>query len=366
MTPAAMQPEGRKKTLQAFLEELQASGGITGGVGLVGTSSEVLVALPIGRAQEDPPALVTPGTFFDLASLTKPVVATLAVVLDATGDLPLDAPVGEVFPEAHRRLARRELGQLLRHRSGLAPWTPLFARVGSREEALRLLLGGELLSAEGETYSDLGYILWEFAAEDRLGSSLAQLLGERVFPPLSIVNMAPSPGPRPDVARCRLTNDREVELARAQGIEVLVLREPPHGTVQDGNSRFLGGLTGAAGLFATANAIWKLAREWLAPGALLDPDKVRSALEGGERYALGWWWRRMRGHAGSALTSDAFGMVGFTGGSCWVDPARDLVAILLTHRLSWHFDLAPWRRRFHRVAVEMVRDEGAAAVQGRR
>jgi hypothetical protein len=47
-------------------------------------------------------------------------------------------------------------------------------------------------------------------------------------------------------------------------------------------------------------------------------------------------------------------MVGFTGGSCWNDPERGLVAVLLTHRTSPAFDLAPWRRRFHRVAVDIV------------
>ena len=104
-----------------------------------------------------------------------------------------------------------------------------------------------MLSAEGETYSDLGYILWGFAAEDRLGSPLSQLLQERVFAPLGIVNMAPSPGPRPDVAQCRLPNDREIELARAQGIGVAPVAQAPHGTVQDGNARFLGGMAGHGG-----------------------------------------------------------------------------------------------------------------------
>jgi CubicO group peptidase (beta-lactamase class C family) len=92
----------------------------------------------------------------------------------------------------------------------------------------------------------------------------------------------------------------------------------------------------------------------LAPGRVLKPRDVADALGYGERYALGWWWRRMRGHAGPALSARAFGMVGFTGGSSWSDPQRGLVAVLLTHRRSPTFDLAPWRRRFHRLAVDVV------------
>lgn len=346
--------QSRRQLIQAFLDELLHTGGISAGVGLVGTPGEVLACEAVGRAVEEPASLATPGTLFDLASLTKPVVATLALVLDERGLLPLDLAIGEVFPQAHERLSRRRLGQLLRHRSGLAPWTPLFARCQSRADALAVLLSGEQQSAEGETYSDLGYMLWGFAAEDSLGAPLSQLLQEWVLPPLDIHNMPASPGPRPEVAQCRLSNDREVELAKEQGFSIAPVREIPHGTVQDGNARFLGGMAGHAGLFSTARALWKLGREWLAPGRVLKVRGVADALGYGERYTLGWWWRRMRGHAGPALSPRSFGMVGFTGGSCWNDPDRGLVAVLLTHRTSTAFDLAPWRRRFHRVAVDIV------------
>jgi CubicO group peptidase (beta-lactamase class C family) len=346
--------QSRKKLLGEFLDDLISSGGISAGVGLLGTTGEVLAAAAVGHAIEDPPSLATPGTLFDLASLTKPVVATLALVLDERGLLPLDLPIGDVFSNSHPRLRKRRLGQLLRHRSGLAPWTPLFARCESRSETLDLLISGELVSAEGETYSDLGYILWGFAAEDRLGTPLAQLLQERLLLPLGIHDMIPSPGPRPDVAQSRLSNEKEVELARDQGIRIAEVRQVPPGTVQDGNARFLGGLAGHSGLFGTASALWKLGREWLSPGRVLRGRDVAEALGHGERYAHGWWRRRTRGHAGPALSERAFGMVGFTGGSCWNDPDRDLVAVLLTHRTSPSFDMAPWRRRFHRLAVDVV------------
>jgi CubicO group peptidase (beta-lactamase class C family) len=346
--------QARKQLLKEFLDELHQTGGISAAVGLIGTTADVAVAEAVGRAVEEPASIAMPGTLFDLASLTKPVVATLALVLDERDQLPLDTTIGEIFRHAHPRLRKRRLGQLLRHRSGLAPWTPLFVRCESRSDALDILLCGDVLSAGGETYSDLGYILWGFAAEDALGTPLSQLLKERLFQPLNINNMTPSPGPRPDVAQCRLANDREIELAREQGFQIAAVRQVPHGTVQDGNARFLGGMAGNAGLFSTASALWKLSREWLAPGRVLQQRDVADALGYGERYALGWWWRRMRGHAGPALSPRAFGMVGFTGGSCWSDPDRGLVAVLLSHRRSPTFDLAPWRRRFHRLAVDVV------------
>ena len=269
----------RKHLLGELLGDLLATGGISAGVGLLGTTEEVLAVEAAGRAVEEPASIATPGTLFDLASLTKPVVATLAIVLDERGVLPLDLTVGEIFRDAHPRLRKRRLGQLLRHRSGLAPWTPLFARCETRTQALDLLISGEMLAAEGETYSDLGYILWGFAAEDTTGQPLSQLLQERLFAPLHISNMAPSPGPRPDVAQCRLSNDREIDLARLQGIQIQPVRQIPHGTVQDGNARFLGGMAGHGGLFSTASAMWKLAREWLSPGRVLKGPDVDQALQ---------------------------------------------------------------------------------------
>jgi CubicO group peptidase (beta-lactamase class C family) len=166
--------------------------------------------------------------------------------------------------------------------------------------------------------------------------------------------LEPTRGPRPGVAESHLDNDREVELASQQGWQIHPVRQVPRGTVQDGNARFLGGMAGHAGLFGTAGSLWKLGREWLAPGRVLKAPSVAAALGQGGRYALGWWRRRMRGQAGPALSPRAFGMVGYTGGSCWMDPDRGLVAVLLTHRRTSTLDLAPWRRRFHRLAADMV------------
>jgi CubicO group peptidase (beta-lactamase class C family) len=362
--PERSRPSSREDALVRFLGELFASGGISAGVALVGDAREVTASAAVGVAVAEPASAATAETWFDLASLTKPVVATLAVVLDQRGLLPLDLPVGAVFERAHERLGERRLGELLRHCSGLAAWAPLYARCASREDALALLLSGELLTEDGETYSDLGLILWGFAAEASLGAPLARLLAEHLLEPLGLA-AGPSPGPRPTVAETRLSNGREVELAAAQGIELATTLETRHGVVHDGNARFLGGLAAHAGLFGTAGALWRIGREWLAPGSLLARASVETALAGGDRFALGWW--RPRGHenAGPALSADAFGMVGFTGGSLWLDHghgSRRMVAVLLTHRTSTSFDMAPWRRRFHGLAADLL-SEGQPALE---
>lgn len=316
-----------------------------------GGSFEVAVA---AAAQDGATA---PGRCFDLASLTKPFVATLALALERSGDLPLAARVGDLFPRAAPALARRRLESLLRHRSGLVPWMPLYRLARGREGALARLLSGELLGGRRGAYSDLGVILWGFAAERATGRDLGALLGERVLAPLALERVEWRPRRRGDLARCPLDNRREVELAAAQGIPVARAGPPALGVVQDGNARFLGRggrLAGHAGLFADAAAVAGLAGEWLEPGRVLTPALVAHALGGDGEYALGWARRRVRGSAGPALTSAAFGHIGFTGGSVWIDPRRGLVAVLLGHRASVATDLNPWRRRFHALAAELA------------
>ena len=306
---------------------------------------------------------------FDLGSLTKPFVATLALVLDERGELPLELPIGEVWPHADPRLARLPLADLLSHRSGLAAWTPLYQRCRSRDEVLALLLGGELLGADLPTYSDLDYLLWGQAAEARLGRPLGDLLRERVLAPLglSCVTLAlgdPSdPGDREAVAESFMGTGKEVELAAEQGIAVADLGPPPPGTVQDGNARFLAGLgialPGHAGLFGRAADLSALGMEWLRPGRLFSPEaKARALAWGSGLYALGWVRRNVLGSAGPALGPDSFGHSGFAGGSLWIDPdASDAseggwLLVLLGARTDPAVDMNAWRRRFHALAYD--------------
>lgn len=291
----------------------------------------------------------------DLASLTKPFVATLALALDREGRLPLDLPVGEILGEAALPLARHSLEDLLRHRAGLQPWAPL-ARLGrTPEAALQALAGERFGSAAPGTYSDLGYILWGFAAARALGAPLAALLDRHLLAPLGLAGrVAASPGAEPDVVPVPLDNRRERELARSLGIPLGHRPPPPPGVPQDGNARWLGGLAGHAGLFGDLESLLALGREWLAPGRVLDAGRVERALSGRGPYALGWARRRVRGSAGPALSPASFGHTGFTGCSLWLDPERGLLLALAGHRRGFAPDLNPWRRRFHALGVALA------------
>ena len=331
--------------LESYLRRWASSGEVT-----VAAAASTTAGRPVLRASW-PQHSAPERQLFDAASLTKPFVATLAVQLAAAGRLPLELEIGEVWCGCASALARRRLGDLLRHRSGLIPWAPLYRRCRGRAGVDRLLRSGELLGAARPVYSDLGYIAWGFLAEEALGEGLRDLLERWVTRPLRLISVEVLPGARDDVVPCLCDNRAEVELAGALGVRVAPRPGPAIGEPQDGNARFLGGLAGHAGLFVGLDAVVRLGKVWLAAATgregPLSAGVVRDALSGRGEYALGWARRRVRGSAGGALSPTSFGHTGFTGTSLWIDPERRRVHALLAHRSSALGDLNPARRRFH-------------------
>ena len=226
---------------------------------------------------------------FDLASLTKPFVATLALVLDRTGGC-RSACGGIALPEAVpcSRAARS------RRCCGTGPVCgrgPLPRLVRHRDAVVRLLAGPRFQGAPPGTYSDLGYILWGLAAERALGEPLAALLAREPSPAGARGPLALLPGLASTWCRCRSTTGGSASRPRAR---IGLGRRPARtGEVQDGTP------AGSAAVPATPG--FRRSREPSRAGAgvartatVLTPELVRRALAGGGPYALGWARRRVR------------------------------------------------------------------------
>ncbi|HEV2708267.1 MAG TPA: serine hydrolase, partial [Pyrinomonadaceae bacterium] len=137
------------------------------------------------------------------------------------------------------------------------------------------------------------------------------------------------------------------------------------GEVHDGNAHFLGGAAGHAGLFSTARETLDIATQFLAASTrLLTPPTCtlfRENMTEGLDEARSFAWQLAAtkdSTAGARLSPDSFGHLGFTGTSCWIDPQREAILILLTNRT--HARRLPFvningvRRQFNTLGVEAL------------
>ncbi len=299
---------------------------------------------------------------FDLASLTKPVAtATIALTLEARGTLALDARVAGFFAEW--RGDDREAAtvrDLLEHASGL-PARLVDPPPASRREFEHDICTVQLAHAPraAATYSDLGFILLGFIAEDVGGDTLARQF-ERVWrtvsaaPELSfagdeVLTFGLPSGLRPNAAP---TLPMDTDPRRGRSLA---------GEVHDDYAAALGGVAGHSGLFGNAAGVGLFARALLrsargdetlpppfAPGVLARAV-TRSTVPGSSR-ALGWDTMLPSSSCGTRMSVSAFGHVGFTGTSLWIDPERDRYFVLLTNRACGGGtleDIRALRRAFH-------------------
>jgi CubicO group peptidase (beta-lactamase class C family) len=355
--------------VERLLRNAVASGLAPGAVAVWNVDGESPRSAAVGHARLRPhPVSAGPDTWFDLASLTKPlVVTTLCLLAIRRGELDLAAPLADVLPEARATETERvTIQHLLCHSSGLPAWRPLYAMASTPDEVIGVIVRVPLEERPGTsvTYSCLDFILLGLILERLSAESLSAAFDRRILQPLGL---SAELGFRPDTNRYQIAGGAVVPAAEHvmtadHGFDPARVPATDPGAPDDGNARFLGGVAGNAGLFGTARGVLTLATEYLPGGGrLLGPDDVAAAngvvARGGEGHVrvLGWQVASTSGSsAGPALSPSSIGHTGFTGTSVWVDPERRMTLVLLTnrHHPSHHtFDLHPLRRRFHVLAV---------------
>jgi CubicO group peptidase (beta-lactamase class C family) len=323
----------------------------------------------VGHARVVPaPAPATESTWYDLASLTKPLVTgTLALLALRERALGLDSTVGEVVGEAAGRpIGGATVRQLLAHSAGLPAWAPLYALADDRQLAIEAVLSLELVGWPDQrvVYCCPGFILLAAMLERVLRQPLDVAFRDWVVDPLGLgeaVGFRPDPTQHP-LAAGAAEPAIERRLCLGRGVDPSQIPRAGPGLPDDGNARFLSGVAGNAGLFGTAAGVHRLASQYLRSASqLLHPNEIATTTaiaaggDGGQIRGLGWQLASSPGcSAGPALPASAFGHSGFTGTSVWVDPRRQAVFVLLAnrHHPGHHeVDLHPLRRRFHALAA---------------
>jgi CubicO group peptidase (beta-lactamase class C family) len=268
--------------LKHILEDGIRTRAFPGAVVVVGDESRNLIQEAAGEAQLD--------TIYDVASLTKVVVTTtLAMMLFDEGKLDLD-----------QRIDRYTIRQLLTHSAGLPEKGSFDLEYEPGTRAL---------------YSDVGFIILGRILEDLAGAPLDALARRRIFDPLGMKDSFFNPDPS---LTSRIAST-------APGIR---------GRVHDKAAAAMGGVSGHAGLFSTADDLAIFCRIMLRGGKTIELFTRLDGSVPGSTRALGWDTPSEEGSSsGHYFSKGSFGHTGFTGTSMWLDPVRKLYVIFLTNRV---------------------------------
>jgi CubicO group peptidase (beta-lactamase class C family) len=340
----------RSARLREILQEAVGSGVAPGAAAWIWHDGGVAAEACAGVTRLSGGRDVTGETLFDVASLTKPVAATLALGLVDAAHLSLEDVVARA-PEVR-------LADVLAHRAGFQAWLPLHEKVPAGSWATpegRRIVIEEALGAprlppgQDTTYSDLGYICLVPLLERRAAAGLEEAVRSRVTGPLGLGATLYGPGRAQEVAA--------TECLERRGGTI-------QGTVHDDNAAAMGGVSTHAGLFSTAREMGAFAAAFLESSRgrspLLPRELALRALApepGGER-TLVWDTKSPQGStAGRAFGPRSVGHLGFTGCSIWIDPDAPTVAVLLTNRIhptSASEAIRAFRPAFHDAVVEDI------------
>jgi serine-type D-Ala-D-Ala carboxypeptidase len=322
------------------LDGIQA-GAYPGAALAIGTADSILYIKGYGRLtwSANSPAVDPERTLYDLASVTKVVATTSALmVLVDRGRVRLDAPVASYVPEFDGAgTSGITVRQLLAHTSGLRADLTVDTIRGAKDAAAllqvvyaetpRITVGSRVV------YSDVNAVLLGEVVQRASGMPLDSFVTHEVFAPLGMSET----GFRP--ARAVLSRTAPTGVWRGH---------PVAGVVNDPTAAKLGGMSGNAGVFSTVKDVARFAQFILKRGvnasgarivraATVDTFITRAAWFGGKTEARALGWQAVPtgeevSSAGTRFGVHSFGHTGWTGTSLWVDPDRGVFVVLLTNR----------------------------------
>lgn len=308
--PPIVAPEGEFAPISRLVDDAIAAHRMPGAVVQIGHGGSVVVRQAFGERKlpgepglggwPTPAEPMTVDTIFDLASLTKILATTTAVLqLYEQGKVEFDEPVQNYFPEFNTgndpRRAQVTLRMLLTHTSGIGgdlshqgPWGLTAA---DKSDGLHRAFTAPLEFDPGTVfhYSDIGFIILGSLVEKITGQPLDAYARDNIFGPLGMVDTRYLPsakacgphqiignaiafdmssqeiGPCPDGTWNIDVLDRVAPTARDEDTPGInpdfdnLLR----GTVHDPTARRMGGVAGSAGVFSTVQDVGRYAQALL-------------------------------------------------------------------------------------------------------
>lgn len=312
-----------------------------GGVLLVSKEGSLLFHKAYGYANIFSKSPTTENTIFDLASLTKPLATTLAVMkLVSQKRIGLRQYLGDILHQFDGSdKARIRIEHLLYHSSGLPNYRSYYKRLRrlskhQRKDALRtLLLHEPLVNPIGKEtlYSDLGFMILCWVIEMVSDMRLDRFVKKEIYFPLGLKNLF-----------FIELDSKPIQLKFAATEQCPWRNVLLTGLVHDDNAYVVGGIDGHAGLFGTAGDIHRLlvalqtAFKGQAANHVFDKKILHRFFERNDntKRALGFDMPTVSGSScGRYFSKKSVGHLGFTGTSFWMDLEQNIIVILLTNRI---------------------------------
>ena len=385
-----------------MLSERIEAGDFPSAVFLAAEKGEIILHEALGYAVVEPEKIEAKiDTIYDLASLTKPLVTgLLCAKLIESGEINISDKIGKYFKEFDTaEKGAISLGDLLTHTSGFPAWKPFYLISNFKSEISNIIAAEPLVSPNGKrvVYSDLNFLMLASIVKKVCGKTLDEIFNEKIVRPLHLKDTYFNPPiklrdriaasengnayekqtcielgyfPQPTAASEKfgvpnLVGDTFAKKPAEAGTPNEIRIRQIWGEVHDGNAYFMGGVAGHAGLFSTAEEVFKIAQQFL-PNytTLLKPETCKifrtNYTKGmNEARSIAFQLAETKDStAGTKMSAESFGHLGFTGTSLWIDPVKERVFILLTNRTHNHplpfVNINSVRRRFHDLAVDFL------------
>lgn len=385
------------ENISNFLRERIDANDFPSAVYLVAEKGEIVFSDALGFAVVEPERIEAKlDTIYDLASLTKVLVTgLLTAILVEKGELALNYDVEKFLSRfASSEYSGVSILQLLTHTSGLPAWLPFYLMPDDNIEST-IVSSSSNPRQDPVTYSDLNFLTLQLIIEKVIGDRLGNVAKSNIFQPLGLHDTFYDP---PSKFKRRIAaSEKGNEYEKQTCVELGYLnnssaknppeggtlnapraKKPPEdgtlnvfrtqqiwGEVHDGNAYFMGGAAGHAGLFSTAEEVFKIAQQFLPNTTrILKPETIelfRTNFTKGMNEDRSFAFQLAStkdSTAGTKMPPESFGHLGFTGTSLWIDPVNERIFILLTNRTHNHelpfVNINSVRRKFHDLAIDAL------------
>lgn len=334
---------------------------------LVAKGNDVIYNKAYGYTTYDKKTLITTDMLYDIASMSKVMGTTLAVMrLYEKGEIDLDKPVSKYLKDL-RRTNKRDITirQLLTHTAGLKAWIPfykatlddslrlnniycyeeggqyvctvadgIFMRGDYRDTLWQIIVDSDVTAPGKYVYSDLGFLILQRMVEEVADEPLNVYVEKNFYKPLGLATMTYLPLEKFDRSQIAPTeDDKEFR------------KQLVWGYVHDPAAAMLGGVAGHAGIFSNSNDVAVVLQMLLNNGEYAgkryfkkETVELFTAKQLDQcRRGLGWDKPEPDKSKGNptadVVPCSAFGHSGFTGTICWADPENGITYIFLSNRV---------------------------------